>query len=129
MRALNSRPSMNEQHPTSLEKSKIRFLLLEAVHQSALETLTRAGYENIEYLKTSLEGDELKEKIANAHFLGIRSRTQLTASVIDAAEKLQAVGCFCIGTNQVDLTAALGRGIPVFNAPFSNTRSVAVRST
>lgn len=116
---------MNTPQETSFEKSKIRFLLLEAVHQSALHTLRQAGYENIEYLKTSLEEEELKEKITNAHFVGIRSRTQLTESVFEAASKLLAVGCFCIGTNQVDLTAALGRGIPVFNAPFSNTRSVA----
>lgn len=111
--------------PTSFEKSKIKFLLLEGVHQSALDTLTKAGYDNVEYLKTSLEGDELKEKIATAHFVGIRSRTQLTEEVFASASKLLAVGCFCIGTNQVDLTAALGRGIPVFNAPYSNTRSVA----
>ncbi|MCI5106914.1 MAG: phosphoglycerate dehydrogenase, partial [Pseudomonadales bacterium] len=82
-------------------------------------------YENVEYLKTSLETEELKRKIANAHFVGIRSRTQLSEEVFEAAQKLLAVGCFCIGTNQVDLTAALVRGIPVFNAPFSNTRSVA----
>ncbi|NQV70197.1 MAG: phosphoglycerate dehydrogenase [Pseudohongiella sp.] len=112
-------------NPTSLEKRKIKFLLLEALHPSAVETLKRAGYENIEYLKTSLEGDELLERIADVHFLGIRSRTQLSESVFEAAQKLQAVGCFCIGTNQVDLTASLVRGIPVFNAPFSNTRSVA----
>ncbi len=112
-------------NPTSLEKRKIKFLLLEALHPSAVETLMRAGYENIEYLKTSLEGDELLERIADVHFLGIRSRTQLSESVFAAAQKLQAVGCFCIGTNQVDLTASLVRGIPVFNAPFSNTRSVA----
>lgn len=111
--------------PISFEKSKIKFLLLEGVHQSALDTLTKAGYDNVEYLKTSLEGDELKDKIANAHFVGIRSRTQLTEEVFAAANKLLAVGCFCIGTNQVDLTAALVRGIPVFNAPYSNTRSVA----
>ena len=111
--------------PTSFEKSKIKFLLLEGVHQSALDTLAKAGYDNVEYLKTSLEGDELKEKIANAHFVGIRSRTQLTEEVFAAANKLLAVGCFCIGTNQVDLTSALIRGIPVFNAPYSNTRSVA----
>ena len=110
---------------TSLEKSKIRILLLEGVHQSAVENFKRAGYDNIEYLKTSLPEDELKAKIADAHFVGIRSRTQLTEPVFAAAKKLIAVGCFCIGTNQVDLEAALARGIPVFNAPFSNTRSVA----
>ena len=98
---------------------------MEGVHQNALDSLNKSGYENIEWLKTSLEGNELEEKIADAHFIGIRSRTQLTESVFQAAKKLQAVGCFCIGTNQVDLTAALSRGIPVFNAPYSNTRSVA----
>lgn len=112
-------------NPTSLEKSKIKFLLLEGLHQSAVKTLNDAGYTNIEYLKTALPEAELIEKIKDAHFVGIRSRTQLTPAVFDAAEKLQAVGCFCIGTNQVNLTAALERGIPVFNAPFSNTRSVA----
>lgn len=112
-------------NPKSLEKSKIKFLLLEGLHQSAVETLNRAGYTNIEYLKTSLSEEQLIEKIRSVHFIGIRSRTQLTQAVFDAAEKLQAVGCFCIGTNQVDLDAALVRGIPVFNAPFSNTRSVA----
>lgn len=111
--------------PTSLDKSKIRFLLLEGVHQSAVNTLHAAGYTNIEYLKTSLPEDELVEKVRGAHFIGIRSRTQLTERVFAAAAKLQAVGCFCIGINQVDLKAALIRGVPVFNAPYSNTRSVA----
>ena len=110
---------------TSLDKSKIKFLLLEGVHQSALDTLQAAGYTNIEYLKTSLPDDELKAAIKDAHFVGIRSRTQLTEEIFDAAEKLIAVGCFCIGTNQVDLKAATKRGIAVFNAPYSNTRSVA----
>jgi len=110
---------------TSLDKSKIRFLLLEGVHQTALDTLKAAGYSNIEYLTGSLPEDQLKEKIADAHFIGIRSRTQLTEEVFDCAKKLVAVGCFCIGTNQVDLEAARERGIAVFNAPFSNTRSVA----
>jgi D-3-phosphoglycerate dehydrogenase len=110
---------------TSLEKSKIRILLLEGVHQSAVDTLNAAGYTNIEYLTHSLGEEELVEKIADAHFIGIRSRTQLTEKVFAAAQKLVAVGCFCIGTNQVDLQAATRRGIAVFNAPFSNTRSVA----
>ncbi|WP_298448507.1 phosphoglycerate dehydrogenase [uncultured Marinobacter sp.] len=109
----------------SLEKSKIRILLLEGVHQSALDTLNAAGYTNIEYLSHSLAEEDLIEKIADAHFVGLRSRTQLTAKVFEAAKKLVAVGCFCIGTNQVDLQAATRRGIAVFNAPFSNTRSVA----
>ncbi|MDX5336248.1 MAG: phosphoglycerate dehydrogenase [Marinobacter sp.] len=110
---------------TSLEKSKIRILLLEGVHQSAIDTLNAAGYTNIEYLTHSLGEEDLIEKIADAHFVGIRSRTQLTGKVFDAAKKLVAVGCFCIGTNQVDLQAATRRGVAVFNAPFSNTRSVA----
>ena len=109
----------------SLDKSKIKFVLFEGVHQSALDTLHAAGYNNIDYYKKALDGDELKEAIKDAHFIGLRSRTHLTADMIEAAPKLIAVGCFCIGTNQVDLNAAKARGIPVFNAPFSNTRSVA----
>lgn len=109
----------------SLPKDKIRFLLLEGVHQNAIDTLNAAGYTNIDYRKTALEGDALKEAIKDAHFVGIRSRTQLTEEVFEAANKLIAVGCFCIGTNQVNLNAAMERGIPVFNAPYSNTRSVA----
>ncbi len=110
---------------TSFEKSKIKFLLLEGVHQSAVNTLRHHGYDNIDYLKTALPEAELRERIADAHFVGIRSRSRLTEGVFEAAGRLQAVGCFCIGTNQVDLNSALSRGIPVFNAPFSNTRSVA----
>ncbi|WP_448549206.1 phosphoglycerate dehydrogenase [Thalassotalea fusca] len=109
----------------SLSKEKIKILLLEGVHQSALEELKLQGYTNIEYLKTSLAESELIEKIANVHFIGIRSRTQLTDKVLSHAKKLVAIGCFCIGTNQVDTKAAQKLGIPVFNAPFSNTRSVA----
>jgi D-3-phosphoglycerate dehydrogenase len=109
----------------SLAKDKIKILLLEGVHQSAVETLKRNGYSNIDYVKTSLPEDALIERIKDAHFVGIRSRTHLTEKVLDAAEKLVAIGCFCIGTNQVDLHAARVRGIAVFNAPFSNTRSVA----
>lgn len=110
---------------TSLDKSKIKFLLLEGIHQSAIDTLKAAGYENIEAISGSLPEEQLKEKIAEAHFIGIRSRTHLTADIFDCAKKLIAVGCFCIGTNQVDLQAACERGIVVFNAPYSNTRSVA----
>ncbi|WP_417330263.1 phosphoglycerate dehydrogenase [Halomonas cupida] len=110
---------------TSLDKSKIKILLLEGVHQSAVDNFLNAGYTNIEHVSTSLDEESLLEKIRDVHFIGIRSRTQLTERVFAAAEKLVAVGCFCIGTNQVDLTAALIRGIPVFNAPYSNTRSVA----
>ncbi|MGV3346631.1 phosphoglycerate dehydrogenase [Enterobacteriaceae bacterium LUAb1] len=109
----------------SLEKDKIKFLLVEGVHQRAIETLQAAGYTNIEYYKGALDAEALKAAIRDAHFIGIRSRSKLTDDVFAAAEKLVAVGCFCIGTNQVDLVAAAKYGIPVFNAPFSNTRSVA----
>lgn len=109
----------------SLAKDKIKILLLEGLHQSAVQTFKDQGYTNIEYLKTSLPEEELIERIKDVHFIGIRSRTQLTENVLEAASKLVAIGCFCIGTNQVDLDAALKRAVPVFNAPFSNTRSVA----
>ncbi|VTT28762.1 D-3-phosphoglycerate dehydrogenase [Klebsiella pneumoniae] len=109
----------------SLEKDKIKFLLVEGVHQSAIDNLRSAGYTNIEFHKGALDSEALKESIRDAHFIGIRSRTNLTEEIFAAADKLVAVGCFCIGTNQVDLHAAAIRGIPVFNAPFSNTRSVA----
>lgn len=109
----------------SLAKDKIKILLLEGLHQSSVDELKAKGYSNIEYIKTSLSNDDLIAKIADVHFIGIRSRTQLTEEVLSHAKKLVAIGCFCIGTNQVDIKAAQKRGIPVFNAPFSNTRSVA----
>ena len=110
---------------TSTSKDKIKFLLLEGIDPSAIDVIEAAGYTQIESLRGALSGEELKQKIAGAHFLGIRSRTQLTADVLAHATRLAAVGCFCIGTNQVDLVAARDLGIAVFNAPFSNTRSVA----
>jgi len=109
----------------SLAKDKIKILLLEGVHPSALAELNAKGYNSIETLKTSLSEEELIKKIASVHFIGIRSRTQLNENVLSHAKKLVAIGCFCIGTNQVDTDAAQLLGIPVFNAPFSNTRSVA----
>jgi D-3-phosphoglycerate dehydrogenase len=109
----------------SLAKDKIKILLLEGVHPSALAELNAKGYNSIETLKTSLSEEELIKKIASVHFIGIRSRTQLNENVLSHAKKLVAIGCFCIGTNQVDNDAAQILGIPVFNAPFSNTRSVA----
>lgn len=109
----------------SLEKDKIKILLLEGLHPSSVEVLEAAGYTNIEYHKGSLSEDELLKAVKDVHFIGIRSRTHLSEKVFSAANKLAAVGCFCIGTNQVDLKAAAKKGIPVFNAPFSNTRSVA----
>ncbi|MES2980519.1 MAG: phosphoglycerate dehydrogenase [Pseudomonadota bacterium] len=110
---------------TSTDKAKLRFLLLEGIHPSALDVLHAAGYTQIESLPGALPDAELKARISDAHFIGIRSRTQLTAEVLAHADKLVAIGCFCIGTNQVDLMAARERGIAVFNAPYSNTRSVA----
>lgn len=109
----------------SLEKSKIKILLLEGVDPSAVDALNKAGYTNVEYQKKALDGQELLDAIENVHFIGIRSRTHLTAEVLQHAKKLIGIGCYCIGTNQVDLEAAAALGIPVFNAPFSNTRSVA----
>ncbi len=109
----------------SLNKDKIKILLLEGIHQSAVQYFQTAGYSNIEYLTTALDDDELIEKIKHVHIIGIRSRTQLTAEVLHHAKKLFAIGCYSIGTNQVDSLFAKRRGIPVFNAPFSNTRSVA----
>lgn len=109
----------------SLEKSKIKILLLEGVDPSAVDALNKAGYTNVEYQKKALDGQELLDAIENVHFIGIRSRTHLTAEVLQHAKKLIGIGCYCIGTNQVDLDAAAALGIPVFNAPFSNTRSVA----
>ena len=109
----------------SLQKSKIKFLLLEGVHQSAIDALAKAGYTNVVTYPKALPTEDLKQEIKDAHFVGIRSRTQLSEDVLDAAERLVAIGCFCIGTNQVDLEAAARQGVPVFNAPFSNTRSVA----
>lgn len=110
---------------TSIDKDKLKVVLFEGIHTSAVENFKAQGYTNIELLKSAPTGDDLLRTVAGAHFIGIRSRTQLTEEVFDAAQKLVAVGCFCIGTNQVDLVAARKRGIAVFNAPFSNTRSVA----
>ncbi|MBX3697490.1 MAG: phosphoglycerate dehydrogenase [Dokdonella sp.] len=110
---------------TSYPKQDIRVLLLEGVSQSAIDTFTAAGYSQIELHEKSLPEDELRRRIAEAHLIGIRSRSQLSAEVLAEAKRLIAIGCFCIGTNQVDLAAAQGQGIPVFNAPYSNTRSVA----
>jgi D-3-phosphoglycerate dehydrogenase len=109
----------------SLEKSKIKILLLEGVHESAIEAFEQQGYTNIELYPGSLSQEDLIKKISDIHILGIRSRTQVNAEVMAAARNLIAIGCFCIGTNQVSLIEALKKGTAVFNAPFSNTRSVA----
>jgi D-3-phosphoglycerate dehydrogenase len=109
----------------SLDKKFIKVLLLEGIHPSSASSFESAGYTNVEYLKTALDGEQLEQKLKDVHILGIRSRTQLTNQVLKKAKKLFVVGCFSIGTNQVDLLAAKEHGVPVFNAPFSNTRSVA----
>ena len=109
----------------SLAKDRIKVLLLEGISDTAANMFAAAGYSNVTRLSGALDGDELKAALQGVHLVGIRSRTMLTADVLASADRLIAIGCFNVGTNQVDLTAAAHRGIPVFNAPFSNTRSVA----
>ncbi|MFA7291985.1 MAG: phosphoglycerate dehydrogenase [Rhodocyclaceae bacterium] len=106
-------------------KEDLKAVLLEGIHPSAVEVLKNGGYTNIVTHAKALAGADLQTALDGAHFVGIRSRTQLTAEVLAQVPQLAAIGCFCIGTNQVDLKAAMRLGIPVFNAPFSNTRSVA----
>ena len=110
---------------TSRPKNAMKILLLEGVHRSAVESFEADGYIQIESHQKSLPHAQLLERVKDASFLGIRSRTQLNAEVFDHAKQLLCVGCFCIGVNQVDREAAQDFGVPVFNAPFSNTRSVA----
>ncbi len=109
----------------SRKKDSIKVVLLEGIHESAVEAFHVDGYTHVECHAGALGEDRLVETIRDAHMVGIRSGTRLTEGVIAQARNLVAVGCFCIGTNQVDVDAAESRGIPVFNAPFSNTRSVA----
>jgi D-3-phosphoglycerate dehydrogenase len=109
---------------TSFPKNKIKILLLENVHSAAVELLKKEDFQ-VECLKEALSEEELKAKIKDVHALGIRSKTRVTDEVLKEANRLLCIGCFCIGTDQVDLEAAEKRGIPVFNSPFSNTRSVA----
>lgn len=109
----------------SFDKNRIKVLLLEGIHENALTYFKESGYCDVECYKEALTDSELKAKIQNAHIIGIRSRTELTSDVLDKASRLIAIGCFSIGTNQVDVQYAKMLGIPVFNAPFSNTRSVA----
>ena len=109
----------------SLAKDKIRILLLENISETAVAAMRSAGYTNIRHLPKALDGNALKEAIRGVHLLGIRSRTQVNAEILEEADRLIAIGCFSVGTNQVDAEAARHAGIPVFNAPFSNTRSVA----
>jgi len=109
----------------SLDKGRIKVLLLEGIHENAVQYFRENGYSDIECHRAALPYDELLEKLQKAHLIGIRSRTELTAELLKNAPRLIAVGCFSIGTNQVDVATAKILGIPVFNAPFSNTRSVA----
>ncbi|HQF27328.1 MAG TPA: phosphoglycerate dehydrogenase [Bacteroidia bacterium] len=111
--------------PTSFPKDKLKVLLLENVHPSAVKMFKNSGYSDIEIHSGSLSEKELMDKISKVHILGIRSKTLLTDNILKKAEKLLAVGAFCIGTNQIDMKSATREGIAVFNSPFSNTRSVA----
>lgn len=110
---------------TSYPKEKIRVLLLENISEITVQNFARNGYTQVQRLSKALPEDELIEAVKNVHILGIRSKTQVTAAVLKSAFKLQAIGCFCIGVNQVNLSSATQNGIAVFNAPYSNTRSVA----
>lgn len=116
---------MTNKKETSYPKEKIRILFLENISDAAIQRFTDEGYSKVEKLAKALTEEELIKEIKNVHILGIRSKTKVTQKVLDAAEKLQAIGCFCIGVNQVDLKAATDKGVVVFNAPYSNTRSVA----
>src|ERR1051326_1142377 len=110
---------------TSLSKDKMKIVLLEGIHTSAMDAFRSDGYTNIELHQKALPEPQLEDAVRDAHIVGIRSATQLTRRVLASCRHLIGVGCFCIGTNQVDLGAAQDCGVPVFNAPFSNTRSVA----
>ena len=114
---------MTAHPPTSFPKDRIKILLLENIHATAHEIFHQEGYQ-VEALSHSLPVDELAQKIADVHILGIRSKTQLRAAALAGARRLLTVGCFCIGTNQVDLDAANRRGVPVFNAPGANANAV-----
>ena len=114
-----------ETQKTSYPKDKIRILFLENISDAAVKNFSGHAYSNVEKITKALTEDDLVKEIKDVHILGIRSKTQITKKVLDAAKKLQAIGCFCIGVNQVDLKAATKNGVVVFNAPYSNTRSVA----
>ena len=116
---------MNDKKNTSYPKEKVNVLFLENISDTAVKLFKEAGYSSVRKLTGALSEKDLIEEIKDVHLLGIRSKTQITAKVLEAAVKLQAIGCFCIGTNQVDLKTARNKGVVVFNAPYSNTRSVA----
>jgi D-3-phosphoglycerate dehydrogenase len=110
---------------TSYPKEKIRILFLENISDVAVKNFRHHGYIQVDKISKALTEEQLVEEIKDVHILGIRSKTQITKNILDAAKKLQAIGCFCIGVNQVDLRSATQNGVVVFNAPYSNTRSVA----
>jgi D-3-phosphoglycerate dehydrogenase / 2-oxoglutarate reductase len=116
---------MAEKKTTSYPKEKINILFLENISDAAVKHFVDSGYASVRKLTGALSEEQLIREIKDVHLLGIRSKTQITPKVLEAAKKLQAIGCFCIGVNQVDLKAAKTHGVVVFNAPYSNTRSVA----
>src|ERR1700761_7885641 len=116
---------MAEKKTTSYPKEKINILFLENISDAAVKHFKESGYASVKKLSGALPEDQLIEAVKDVHLLGIRSKTQITPKVLAAAKKLQAIGCFCIGVNQVDLKSATNNGVVVFNAPYSNTRSVA----
>jgi len=116
---------MSKQATTSYPKERIKILFLENISDKAVQYFKQQGYANVRKLSGALSEEELMKEVKDVHLIGIRSKTQITAKVLDAAQKLQAIGCFCIGINQVDLKQATKKGVVVFNAPYSNTRSVA----
>lgn len=110
---------------TSYPKEKIRILFLENISDAAVKNFSQQGYIQTQKITKALSEEELIKEIKDVHILGIRSKTHITQNILDAAKKLQAIGCFCIGVNQVDLHSATKHGVAIFNAPYSNTRSVA----
>jgi len=116
---------MSKQALTSFPKEKINILFLENISEKAVQQFKQNGYANVKKIAGALSEEELIKEIKDVHLIGIRSKTQITPKVLAAAKKLQAIGCFCIGVNQVDIKAASKKGVVVFNAPYSNTRSVA----
>lgn len=116
---------MSKQATTSYPKERINILFLENISDKAVQYFKQQGYANVKKIAGALSEEELIKEVKDIHLLGIRSKTQITPKVLEAAKKLQAIGCFCIGVNQVDLKAATKKGVVVFNAPYSNTRSVA----
>ena len=116
---------MSIKEKTSYPKEKIRILFLENISDQAVKNFQKQGYTQVEKITKALTEEDLIKEVSDVHILGIRSKTQVTPRVLEAAKKLQAIGCFCIGVNQVNLKAATKNGVVVFNAPYSNTRSVA----